>query len=249
MAQKKVFQHLASETETLGLYDKMHLETLKVFKGSDLFVGLTKTYIPLVEGTMILPGEQKEVVTTVMKRLQWHRKSVVERLDYELTRDAGNQVAKADLVIDGKTIAKDLPVTWLLATETRLSKEREILDAMPTLDLSKSWEKIGDGKYKHGPVFINREEKKTVPIVLYNATKEHPAQIKEVTEVKVIGRFDTVTFSGAVHPGLKAALLERLDKVLSALKDARMRANDTLIEDRKLGDQLFDYIYAAEAKE
>jgi len=249
MSQKKVFQHLASETETKGLYEKMRLETLKVFKGGDLFNGLVKTYVPLAEGTMVLPGEKKEVVTTVMKRLQWHRKSVADRLDYELTRDAGNQVAKADLVIDGKTVAKDLPVTFLLAAEDRMRAEREILDATPTLDLSRTWEPTGDGQFKHGPTFINREEKKTSPVVLYPATKEFPAQVKEVTDVKVIGKFETITFSGAIHPGRKAALIERLDKVIAALKDARMRANDTLIDDKKIGDVLFDYIYSAEAKE
>ena len=245
----KLFQWIASEKELKGLYDKIRLESLKVMKGADLFTGLVKTYVPLTEGTPILPGESKEVVTTAMKRLRYHKDSVVKMLDYELTRDSGNTLAQADLVIDGVTVAKAVPVTFLLSATTRMRAEREILDAMPTLDMSKKWEPVGNEVFKHGPVFTNREEKKTVPVVLHPPTKEHPAQIKEVTEVKVIGKFDLTVFNGAIHPGLKAALLERLDKVINALKDARLRANEQTVTEQKIGDKLYDYILAAPHKE
>jgi len=116
---KKLFQHIASEKELKGLYEKMRLETLKVMGQGALFNGLVKEYERLTDDTPELPGERKEVVTTVMDRLEWHRASVEAITDYELTRDSGNQLAKADVILDGKTILKDAPVTWLLAAENR----------------------------------------------------------------------------------------------------------------------------------
>jgi hypothetical protein len=249
MGNRKLFQHIASEKELSGQVNVIEKETLKVFDGSSLFQGLTKTFVPLVEGLPILPGEQKEVVTTVGKRLRYHVGFAAKMFDYELVRDAANQKAKADLVIDGKVAAKDLPVTFLLSAETRMRAQREIFAKMPALDMSRKWEKAGNELWKHGPNFINREEKKTEPVVMYHATKEHPAQIKEVVTSKVVARFDCTDFSGAVHPGLKAAILERMDKVIEALKAARLRANELEVEERAIGDTLFEYILSAPQKE
>ena len=196
MGKRKLFQHIASEKELSAQVNVIEKETLKVFDGSSLFQGLTKIFVPLVEGTPILPGEQKEVVTTVGRRLRYHVGFAAKMFDYELTRDAANQEAKADLVIDGKVVAKDLPVTFLLSAETRMRAQREIFAKMPALDMARKWEKVGDEQWKHGPNFINREEKRTEPVVLYPHTDQHPAQIKEVVTTKVIARFDTTDFSG-----------------------------------------------------
>lgn len=241
---KKLFQHIASEKELKGLYEKMRLETLNVLGKGNLFTGLNKEWEGLTDGVAELPGEKKEVVTTVMERLNWHRQAVEALTDYELVRDMGNQVAKADVVLDGQTVLKDAPVTWLLAAENRFRAEREILDKIPTLDLSKDWKDTGDGKYKYGPTFVNREEKKTVPVVLHPPTKEHPAIVKEVTEARVIGRFTTTYFSGVIHPAKKAEMLRRIDKVITALKDARLRANELTVQEKEVAGTLFDYILA-----
>ena len=248
MAKKKLFQVIAGEPELKGAMDKMRQETLKVFKGDDLFVGLTKDYQQKVEGTPMLPGEKKEVVTTVQKRLDWNKNSVRDLIDYELTRDVGNVAAKADVVVDGVTLATGVPVTFLLTLEGRLRALRDVYDAIPTLDMSKKWELVGDGIYKYGPTFMNKTDKKTIPVLMYPATKEHPAQVKEVVEEAVVGVWNSVSFSGKVHPGLKAAMLERVDILIAAVKDARMKANDIEVADQKIGAAVFDYIHSAPPK-
>ena len=249
MGKRKLFQHIASEKELSAQVNVIEKETLKVFDGSSLFQGLTKTFVPLVEGLPVLPGEQKEVVTTVGKRLRYHVGFSAKMFDYELTRDTANQAARADLVIDGKVVASNLPVTFLLSAETRMRAQRDIFAKMPALDMSRKWEKAGDEQWKHGPNFINREEKKTESVVLYPHTDHHPAQVKEVVTAKVVARFDITDFSGAVHPGLKAAILERMDKVIEALKAARLRANELEVEEQAIGATLFDYILSAPQKE
>lgn len=246
---KKLFQHIASEKELQTQCNVIEAETKKVFSGGDLFQGMVKTFVPLVEGIPVLPGERKEVVTTVMKRLRYHATFAAKMFDYELTRDAANQRARADVIVDGATMFKDAPVTWLLSTETRLRALREILAIMPTLDLSKFWEAVGDEIFKHGPTFTNREVKVTSAVVLYPHTEHHPAQIEKVTTPKVESKFEVTITSGAVHPGKKAGILEWTDKLIAAFKDARLRANELPVEEQSAGAKIFEYILSAPQKE
>ena len=44
------------------------------------------------------------------------------------------------------------------------------------------------------------------------------------------------------NPALKAEMLARIDKVIAALKDARLRANELAVDEKKVGSILFDYI-------
>lgn len=241
---KKLFQHIAVEPELKGAHEKMRAETLKVFKGSDLFVGFSKEYSPKDADGDKLPPERKEVVTTVNKRLEWTSKSVIELLDYEMTKDVANMQAKASLEVDGKVIAENVPATTLLSLEKRLREVREYYDAIPTLDMAKAWKPEDNSDiFKFGPVVQNKTAKKTVALTLAPATKEHPAQVKDFVEDVTIGHFETMNFSGALHPGNKAGYIERIDKLIVAVKGARMRANEVATTDAKIGKSIFDYIH------
>lgn len=240
---KKLNQLIATEPEWKGVADKIIQETIKVFRGEDLFSGLVKEYTPKVADGDPLPTERKEVVTTVQKRLDWTRKPVLNLLDYELMRDKTNQTASADLEVDGKVIASDVPVTTLLSLEKRLRQLRSIFDSIPTLDLSKKWEEVEDGIFKYGPIEQYRTAKKTVPVVLTEATKEHPAQVKDVVEDVMIGTYKSTYFSGAMHPRLKAKILERTDLLIEAVKTARVQGNDTEVKESRMGKAIFDYLF------
>ena len=63
------------------------------------------------------------------------------------------------------------------------------------------------------------------PLVLYDATKEHPAQTQLVTEDIVAGYWNTVKYSGAMPAPQKVAMAERVEKLLRAVKEAREAAN------------------------
>jgi hypothetical protein len=242
---KKLFQHIASEPELKGACEKITAETLKVFKGADLFNGLTKNYVPKESDGDPLPPEKKELVTTVEKRLDWMRPFIEKMIDYEVTRDKTNTSAKADIRVGDVALAKDVPVTTLLSLEGRLKALRNVYDSMPTLDMSKRWE-LEAGTvdvFRHGPVLQYRTAKKTKVVVLHVPTKEHPAQVKDVVEDVMIGTFDTTYTSGAVMPGVKASLLGRIDRLIEAVKDARMRANEVQVEGVAIGEALFDFIH------
>ena len=243
---QKLFQLIVTEPEKKGAYEKMMSETRHVFKGQDLFLGLVKMYTPKNENGDPLPEERKEVVTTVNGRLSWGNHSVTELLDYELSRDLTNMQAKADIVVDGVTLAKGVPATNLLSLEKRLRELRDVYDQIPTLDLSKPWKQHegNPGLWVWGPVEQYRTAKKTVPVIMAPATDKHPAQVKDVVEDVTIGTFRTTIFSGAVHPGTKAQWLGRIDKLITAVKDARMRANDVPVVEGAVGSSIMTYIHS-----
>lgn len=241
---RKLYQHIIIENEVKGAAEKITNETLKVFKGRELFEGFHREYQPKDVAGDQLPTESKEVVTTVEERLAWTEGKVAELLDFELVKDAANMAAKADLVVGERALAKDVPATYLLALEKRLREIRSYYDAIPTIDMSKKWEDGGKpGHRKHGPVDQYRTAKKTIPVVLRQETKEHPAQVKAETEDVQIGKFLTTYFSGSAHPKDKAEWIGRIDRLIAATKRARMQANEAEVGEQKIGKEIFDYIH------
>jgi len=241
----KQHQLIVTEPDKRGAFEKIKAETLKVFRGADLFRGVNKTYTPKAEGGDPLPNDRKEVVTTVPQRLEWTERTVTEMLDFEASRDNTNMIAKADIEIDGKIIAKDVPCTTLLSLEKRLKEIREYYDAIPTLDMSQVWKAV-EGRsdlYSHGPVEQYRYVKQMRGVTLKEATKEHPAQVREVIDDVMVGTYQTLHTSGETTPGAKATFLVRIDKLIEAVKKSRTKANEVDVKELKIGKALFDYIH------
>lgn len=244
MAQKQ-YHLIVTEPEKRGAYEKIRSETMKGFRGADLFKGVEKVYVPKVEGGDPLPGDSKKIVTSVKQRLAWTEKFVVELLDFEASRDRTNMRTVADLEVDGVVIGKSLPATFLLSLEKRLKEIRDYYDAIPTLDLSHEWKPVegNPDEFKHGPIDSYRYVKKTSGAVLAPATDKHPAQVKEVIDDVLAGTWSTTTYSSEVHPGVKAEFLTRIDKLIEATKRARMKANEAEVEEIKVGKSIFDFIH------
>jgi len=121
-------------------------------------------------------------------------------------------------------------VDFLLDLEKMLPRWREVFLAMPTLDPSKEWVKQQEGVWKtKTPVHTSQTEKTFHPVVLAPATDKHPAQVKESTRDEVVGTFEDIGFSGAVTTQQKADILALCDKLVMAVKSARMRANRTSV--------------------
>lgn len=243
----KQHQLIITEPEKRGAYDKIKQETLKTFRGGDLFKGIQKTYKPKADGGDPLPDDKKDIVTTVAAKLDWTQKVVIDMLDFEATRDRTNMVAKADLEVNGVMLAKDVPCTTLLSLEKRLKEIRDYYDAIPTLDLSQSWEPMENRPdvSQYGPVIQYRYIKQMRGVTLKEATKEHPAQVKEVIDDVMVGTYSTMYFSGEMHPGEKAAYLGRIDVLIESVKRARMKANETDTQDLKIGKAIFEFIHGA----
>lgn len=256
----KLHELLAVEGDLEGSYKKITDETITTFtKKPNHFIGAEKTCRMLDESRKAEtpPPQRQELVTTVADKLEHTQEYIVRYLDAVLQKESTNQLAKADIIIDGKTIAKDIPATFLLGLETKLKNIRKVYDSIPTLPPSIEWKKdegLGENVYRRvNPERAFKTEKTFVHKVLVPAQfpKEGeggtslPAQIEKWEENQNIGEYTTDQWSGMVSPYQKKILLNRLDKVIRAVKKARQRANTTEVKKVTIGKILFNYIGSA----
>ena len=242
----KMHELLASEGPIVANYNRDRDETLKVFERGDLFrrQTTTKTFFD-DDKAHLNTSETKEITTTVKDRLAWHGQSIASLFDIVFQKDKTNQVAVGDITVGEKVIAKDVPATTLLMLETKIQDIRKVFETIPVLPPGVEW--VDDPQsqlWRTKEPTVSFSTKKTArAVVLYDATKEHPAQVKEVSEDVPVARIETTTWAGLLTSAEKATLLGRLDTLLRAVKTARMRANMVEAEKGKIGDALVSFLY------
>jgi hypothetical protein len=211
----------------------------------DLYYGFSKSYEPKEEGGEQFPPEQKKVLMRSDDVLSETKKLFTEFLDITATKDFANVTAKADVIIGGNTLIKDVPVPYLLFLEKQLTDLRTFVDKMPVLDESDDWRKDdATGLFKTEPTKTHRTSKVQEAIVLYDATEKHPAQTQLITKDVIVGYWNQTKQSGAITRGDKRKLLERIESVLSAVKSAREEANSVEAPEKKVGEDILGYIFA-----
>jgi len=241
---------LAVDAATKGEFEKIIKEATNTFtKKADHFQGHHRT-LKMKDAdreTEEKAGEtHKEMVTTVSKKLEYMSKACIKYFDVLLQKEATNQHAKADLVVDGITIIEDAPATWLLGMEDRLKKIRMVLDTIPTLQPGIKWEE--DPTQRGGvwrsvfPETKEKTEQNIKPFILAEATKEHPAQVDKLVEHVLVGLFSIDRWSGTFSPAQKSDIMERIDKLIRGCMQARQRANKAEVVQMKAGKKLFNYL-------
>ena len=248
----KLHEVLAVEAGKKNAFVKVLAETRKVFKEKgSLFQEYVRT-LHLVDADS--PDHESEdrlaMTTTVPQRLNWTAKFFEEYVDAVLQKESANQTARGTVEVDGLVI-KDLPATFLLGLESKLSQLRATLDEMPTLPSGVDWEAdpshkfqlVSKAKYDET---TNKTKKVITPFILAQATDKHPAQVEKLTEDKVVGVYTSKKWSGAVSPARKAEILGRLDSLLDAVKVARQRANETEAPNREVGETIMNFILGAD---
>lgn len=246
----KLYEVLAVEADKKGIAIRLLDESLKVFKNNTkLFEGFSKKLSMDAAGQESIElanSETSELSTTVQERLDYTVPAVSDWLDITLQKEATNQTAVADLMIDGEILAKDLPATFLLGLEDKLKKIRSVYEAIPTLDSSVVWEKNVNGKTNtfraRDTEIKTKTQKQPKSRILYEATENHPAQIERWNEEVVIGRYITNLTSGKISSERKMTLLGRIDRLIQAVKQARMRANGVKVVIKNIGNDLFEFI-------
>jgi hypothetical protein len=242
----KMHELLAVEASVAGNLQRDVDETLKVFGRPEAFRKTSKAKVYFAEEDQKLnTNEVTEITTTVQDRLNWFSKHAVKFFDLVLQKDKTNQKAAADLVVDGVTLATNVPATTLLMLESKLQEVRKVLDASPTLPSTVRWSKDDvEGLWvTSDPVVTFTTKKVAKPVVLYEATKEHPAQVKEVSEDVPVAKITQTTWQGMLTATEKATLLGRLDTLLQSVKKARQRANTTDVEKANFGSDIFGYLF------
>ena len=171
-------------------------------------------------------------------------RDLVEMFDVVATQDWANCAARADVQVDGRTVAAAVPVTHLLFLEKQLVDLHTFIEKLPVLDPAERWEfNQAQDCYASEAFQTNRTKKVPKNHIKYEATKEHPAQVEMYMEDVTVGVWTTIKYSGAVPAAEKNAMLERVRKLQDAVKQAREQANSLEVERHKLGDAVLGYIF------
>ena len=238
---------LAAETDLKAQYRAILDETIHTMtKKQELFSGQQKVLRMSAEDRQDENQDlESQVNETIDGKLDYMWNTVARAIDVAATKENTNGSAKADVVVNDEVVLKDVPVTVLLSLENQLDKLFDVYKHIPTLSPTLSWEKdTQDDRaiMKSNEIKSFKTEKRVEPTVLYPATKEHPAQVKEYSKDVVIGTINTTHFSGLISPGVKSTRLGKITDLRTAVKEARQRANTTQVIPVKYGEAIKDFI-------
>lgn len=231
----------STKSRTLSAITEIH----KANQHAALFEGFVKTYSPLDDKGETYPQEQQIVQRIASESLKQAAKQLSDLFNITATKDWANCRAVADLVVEGRVLVKDAPVTFLLFLEKQLIDIRTMITATPTLDPAQEWTKdVNSYRWKTEPIRTHRTKKVQKPITLAAATDKHPAQTQMITEDEVVGHWNNVRYSGALPIPRKDVLLERVEKLIKAVKFARESANSVDAPEQNVADSIFGYLLA-----
>jgi len=243
----KLHELLAVEADRKKASDNLVAESIKTFKKENLFSGSVKRTEMFDSEEAEISDEVLKLETTVDENLKYSLNALVKYWDTVAQKDATNMTAIADVVIDGKVLVEAVPATTLLGMEKKINELRNLYNAIPTLPPGINW--VADETQEKTGVYRNANDLETLKTMkdidfrtIAEPTKEHPAQVAQVSITKNIGRFVTTKWSGMVTPYEKAKRITNIERLLSAVKKARQRANSVKTVDIKVGQAMMDFI-------
>lgn len=244
----KLNQLLAIERGVASTAQRTLTDAYQLAQRATIFTGLSRVYTPKDDDGDRLPSESTKVQQTVTSLVRSVTPRLSAWLNVEWEKDFANTLAKADVVVDGTILVADAPVTYLLWLEKRLTDLRTFVEKWPTLDPAEVWaaEPI-TGLYATPAQETTRSQKQLRALVKYDATDKHPAQTETYTVDVPVGTWATTKLSGAVAQSDKNAALDRVDKVLAAVRRAREAANaiDVPADAVNPGQAITDYVFGA----
>jgi hypothetical protein len=212
---------------------------------TDLFSGVDRIYRPIDDEGIKRPAEKKLVQETVDKSLDLFKTSMIDMINFVATMDIGNCSAKANIVVDGKIVAEAVPATHLIFLDKKLTDIHTFMTKLPTLDASEKWSWNSNiGCYSAEPRETTSTGKVFQHKVLYEATKEHPAQIEKFTIDQIVGYWTTVAMSGNIAVDDKKRLIENTRKLHDAVKIALEEANSIEVTVSNIGEKVFNFIFS-----
>lgn len=241
----KLNQIIAVEKGIKGRAEKELTEAHHGLKKADLVSGISKVYRPTSSDGEELPPQGNRVQVNVEDVLARTATILTELFDITATKDFANCSARADVEVDGKVLVPNAPVTYLLWLEKRLTLIHEFVKELPRLSESDTWVRDDQGGGWMTPEERTHRTKK-IPqaFVKAAATDKHPAQVDVVHEDVIVGWWHTVKRSGAVPAARVRQLLERVQRLQSAVKVARETANMSDAPKVETGKKVFDYLFA-----
>lgn len=248
----KLHEILAVEKAKVNAVNKLIQDTMAKFKKFDYFQGHIKQLKMIEDSSQNKAVEEaayedRQLPTTVHETLEYMFKFWVEAEDITFQKNKTNQAANSELVFRGRLVAENVPVDQLMGLEVRLDTLRKAFDAMPTLPAGTKWEEdLQSGRSGAwtipNPEVTTKTEKITIPVVLYEATDKHPAQVKESSVDKIVGSYQLTKRCGAATSKQKADCLAIIDELICEIKQARMRANSVEAYRGSIAQSIVDII-------
>ncbi|HEY7349449.1 MAG TPA: hypothetical protein VH599_14130 [Ktedonobacterales bacterium] len=209
-----------------------------------LLSGISRTYRPKDEEGEQLPPESTKVQVKAQDIIRQTVDVMTKLFDATATKDWANCKAKADVVVDGQTLISQVPATYLLFLEKQLTDLHTFIKKLPVLDAAESWTFDASADcWATEPVQTLRTKKVPRNHVKAEATEKHPAQVEVYYEDVTVGFWRTVKFSGALPAQRVNELLERVERLQEAVKFAREEANNLEVEEQKVGEKFFKYLF------
>lgn len=237
----KLNQVIALEKGAKGTAVAATTDAYHQIQKAPLFAGQERVYQPKDDDGDTFPPEPVKLqlrVEDVLTKLA----PFLERFwDLTITKDAANQAATANIVVDGEILATQVPVTSLLFLEKQLADINTLISKLPVLDPAETWEQR-DGAWRSVPVLTTKTKKVPRTFVKAPATDKHPAQVDVFTEDAIIGTWNTTKLSGAIPTSTKQELIARVQKLQAAVKVAREEANVTEAPDVRISAALLGYL-------
>ena len=244
MANLKLNQVVAIEKGAKATGEKALTDAYHLAQAKGPWGGVIRVYQPKDEDGDQLPPESTRVQVRGQDVLDQVRLNFGRLLDITATKDEGNTQARADVVVDGEVVLSQLPVPTLLYLEKKLGDlQNSLLRSLPILDPADSWEwDENQGVYKAEQVQTIRTKKVPKSFLKAPATEKHPAQVEVFTEDVNVGTWTTTKLSGAFTETRKMELLDKVRRLIQAVKEARELANVTEVRDVRIGEAVFNYL-------
>ncbi|HEX7733233.1 MAG TPA: hypothetical protein VF458_00165 [Ktedonobacteraceae bacterium] len=242
---KKLNQIIAVEKNVKSRALQDLTEAHHSLQKTPLLAGISRTYRPKDEEGEQLPPESTKVQVKSEEVIRKTSETLSKLFDVVATKDWANCQAKADVVVDGKTLLTGVPATYLLFLEKQLVDLHTFIKKLPVLDAAETWsfDQSADC-WATEPVLTTRTKKVPRNHVKAEATEKHPAQVEVYYEDVTVGHWRTIKFSGALPARRVNELLARVEKLQEAVKFAREEANNLEVEDVKTGEAVLSYLFA-----
>jgi hypothetical protein len=245
----KLHELLAFQSDLNGQATKLRNDLATTFgKKRHLFEETRKTYTPDGEGAVSTVEDQKDIQTTVVSELKWISDHLAKAIDVAYQVDDANTQARADISLeDGTILVKSVPATTLLQLEKRIVEWRDLIAEVPSLDPAKGFKldesHAKSGVYKARDVIKTRTKKVKEVITLSPATDKFAANVQLLDIDKPAGTVLEQEWSALLLPSTKSELLNNVEILLRAVKSARAKANEQLVDNtKKIGSTLLGFV-------
>ena len=136
----KLHEILAVESTLTQEIKELLGKVSHIFSEPQKFTKYIKTLTNFEEDAAQTAAEETGMAVETLVLLQGFTAHYSRYLDTILKKETTNYSAKADIIINETTIAKDVPVTFLLGLETKFKTIFDLYKKLPVLDATILWE-------------------------------------------------------------------------------------------------------------